>query len=102
MAIQNKTKHHTLFDTLHGYTVTTVLPAVVHGDENLKIVEDRGGEHRKNSQRFQQRMVAAADDQLLLLHCYRSGANNSLSTREAAQLYPKTSSRKIYNIKHHE
>ena len=38
-------------------------------------------------------MVAAADGHLLLLHCCRSGAN-SLPTREAAQLYLKTASRR--------
>ena len=42
-----------------------LLLTVVHTNSNF--LEDRGGEHRKDDQRFQQRMVAAANVQLLFI-----------------------------------
>ena len=57
--------------TIHTYihTCDDYMPAVVQGNANLNFVEDRGGDHRKINQIFQRRMIAAADVQLMLLHC---------------------------------
>ena len=90
-------------DALHDCTVITACCGTRECEDELR--------RRPRRRTPQKRPETSAQDgccrgysTVVELHCYRSGANiYSLSTRGAAQLYPKTTSRTIRtNIKHNE